>query len=152
MGLDDLPHQFAAFVNSARTIFDREIEKSKKVVAALSAEKASAQSALAELQAQRKSAEKQLNAVHADLARSSELAGVGHDMEKARTELEKVKAETAKADKTLEARLKQITEADARLVVLGNEAQRLVAIRVEGEAVMANLRMKLQQVQIGVQP
>jgi chromosome segregation ATPase len=148
MGIDELPHQFEAFLNRARAVFDGEVERVQKALAASNAEKASAQSALADLQSQCKSAQDQLELTTSELRRAAGLVGVGHDIEKARTELAGLKAETAKAAKALEARLKQCTEADARLVALGNEAQRMVAIRVEGESVMANLRAQLRSVQM----
>jgi chromosome segregation ATPase len=152
MTLDELPNQFDAFVERASAALSREITAAKNVVAAANAEKSAAQNALSNLQAQIKSAQDQLAAVTNDLQRLSDLVGVGHDIEKARKELARVKAENAKAAKVLGARAKQITEADAKLVTLGNEAQRQLAIRTEGEAVMANLRAQLQQVQVGQRP
>jgi len=47
---------------------------------------------------------------------------------------------------------KQRAEADTRLVALGLEANRMIAIRTEGEAVMAHLRAQLQQVSLGQRP
>ena len=61
-------------------------------------------------------------------------------------------AETAEAETALAALQKQRAEADVRLVALGLEANRMIAIRTEGEAVMAHLRAQLQQVSIGQRP
>jgi hypothetical protein len=47
-----------------------------------------------------------------------------------------LQAEMAEATKTLDALNKQPTEAEAKLVALGNEAQRQLGIRIEAEAVM----------------
>src|SRR5262249_42468740 len=97
-------------------------------------------------------AQGQLDLVRADLASASDLVGVSHDIAKARAELKQLKGETAKEAKALEALVKQRTEAETQLVALRNDAQRLIAIRSEGEAVMANLRRQLQSVQIGIRP
>ena len=152
MSLDGLPKQFEEFVERARVALSREITAAKNIVAAANAEKSSAQSTLSDLQAQCKSAQDQLAAVTKDLQRLSDLVGVGHNIAKARAELKRVEAENAKAAKALEARLKECTEADARLVALGLEAQRMIGIRTEGEAVMADIRAKLARVQIGARP
>jgi seryl-tRNA synthetase len=148
----DLPDQLEAVLERARTTFDREIDKSRKVVDNLNAEKAAAQTAIAELQAQRKSAQTQLDVALSNLHRGLNLATLDSETAKARKELERLKAETAQATKALEALAKQRTQAEVQLIDLGNEARRMVAIRVEGETVMADLRAKLAQVQIGVRP
>jgi hypothetical protein len=61
-----------------------------------------------------------------------------------------LQAETAEAEKALEARLKQCTEADSRLVALNLEANRMLGIRAE--AVYADIRAKVYSVQLGPQP
>jgi len=43
-------------------------------------------------------------------------------------------------------------DGERRLVALGNEAQRMIAIRTEGEAAMADIKARLAQVQLGQQP
>jgi chromosome segregation ATPase len=149
MSLDGLPQQFAEFVERASAALSREVTAAKNIAAAAKAETASAQAALSNLQAQTKSTQDQLAAVTNDLQRLSDLVGIGHNIVKARAELKRVEAESAKAAKTLEARLKQISEADSRLVGLNLEANRMIAIRTEGEAVMAKLRSQLAQVPLG---
>jgi chromosome segregation ATPase len=149
MSLDGLPQQFEAFVDRARAALGQEITAAKNIVAAAKAEKGSAQAALSDLQGQLKQAQSQLDAVMKDLHRGSTLAGINREITEARKTLEKLKGETAEAEKALEARLKQCTEADSRLVALNLEANRMIAIRVEGEAVMADIKSKLAQVQIG---
>ena len=62
-----------------------------------------------------------------------------------------LQGETAEAKKALAALQKQRAEADTKLVALNLEANRMIAIRTEGEAVMAKLRSQLAQVQIGRQ-
>jgi chromosome segregation ATPase len=144
----ELPGQLEAFLDRARAALDREIAAAKKAVAAVDTERRLVETALRELRDQHAQAEKQLTAVRADLQRASTRVGLDHEIAKARAELKRVKDESAKAASDLEARSKQIAEADARLVSLNNEAQRMVQIRVEGEAVMADLRAKVQSVQI----
>jgi chromosome segregation ATPase len=149
MTLDELPNRLGEFVELARAALSREITAAKNIATAAKAETATAQNALAELRDQHKQAQSQLDAVMKDLQRFSDLAAVGHDIDKARKELARLKAETAKTEKALEARLKQCTEADSRLVGLNLEANRMIAIRTEGEAVMADIKAKLNQVQLG---
>jgi chromosome segregation ATPase len=152
MSLDGLPQQFAEFVEHARARLHEEVTRTKKSLDVLNAERGQAQTALAELQEQRASAQKQLDAVMKDLQRLSELAGVGHNIVKARAELKRVETENAKAAKTLEACLKQISEADSRLVALGNEAQRQLGIRREAEAAYADIKARVYSVQLGQRP
>ena len=152
MTLDELPNQFDAFVERASAALSREITAAKNVVAAANAEKSAAQNALSNLQAQIKSAQDQLAAVTNDLQRLSGLVGVGHDIDKARTELKRIKSETEQATKALEALKKQRTEVESQVLALQNESRRLLSIRAESEAAMADIRMKLGAVQIGHRP
>jgi chromosome segregation ATPase len=152
MALDGLPEQFEEFVGRARSALDREIVAAKNVVAAANAEKSSAQSALANLQAQCKLVSDQLEVATRELQRVAVLAGVGHDLEKAHTELNRVKSETAEASKALERLAQERTAREAQLNALNGEVQRLVAIRTESEGVMAHIKMQLNSVQIGQRP
>jgi hypothetical protein len=86
-----------------------------------------------------------------DLDRGSILAGINREITTARKTLEKLKVETTEAETALAALNKQRAEADTRLVALNLEANRMIAIRTEGEAVMAGLRAQLAQVQLGQQ-
>jgi chromosome segregation ATPase len=148
MSLDGLPEQFEEFVERARAALGRDITVAKTAVAAANAEKAAAQTALRELQEQRESAKKQLDRVLADLNRGSSLVGLNHEIAGARKTLEALKVETAETTKALEVLNKQRMDGARQLVALNNEAQRMIAIRTEGEAVMADLRAKIQSVQI----
>jgi chromosome segregation ATPase len=152
MSLDGLSGQFEQFVERARVVLGREITAAKSAVAAANAEKTSAQNTLSDLQAQCKSTQGQLQLMTNDLQRLSDLVAVGHDIEKARTELKRVKSETEQATKALEKLLREKTERQAQLNTLAAEAQRIIAIRSEGEAFMADLRKRLGAVQIGNRP
>jgi chromosome segregation ATPase len=148
MRLDELADAHEDFLNRARGILSAEITAAKKAVAALNAEAQSAKATLADLQEQCASVKKQVAAVRADLHQRSTLAGIHADIEKGHKTLEALKVEMAEAAKALEALNKQRADGERQLVALGREAQRLIAIRVEGEAVMAALRAKIQSVQI----
>ena len=152
MSLDELPGQFEAFVERARTALDREIAAGKNLVAASNAEKTSAMNSLTALQAQVKAAEDQLTAMTEDLHRLSGLVGAHHEIAAAKKAVQKLTTEKAALETSIAALAKQRTEAEAKLVSLGNEAQRMINIRVEGETVMANLRAQLAQVQLGQRP
>jgi hypothetical protein len=104
------------------------------------------------LQAQIKQAKTQLDEIHNELGRASTLAGITREIAAAGKKLKALQPETAEAEKALEARLKQCTEADSRLVALGNEANRMLGIRAEAEAVYADIKAKVNSVQIGARP
>ena len=70
----------------------------------------------------------------------------------ANKKLKALQGETAETEKALAALNKQRAEADTRLVALNLEANRMIAIRTEGEVVMADLRARLQQVSLGQRP
>jgi predicted nucleic acid-binding Zn-ribbon protein len=152
MRLDEIPEAFESFVDRIRGILGREITAAKTVVAALNTEKSLAQAALAEIRGQHELAQKQLAAVLHDLHRGSSLVGLNHEIAEARKKLEALKVETGKASTALEKLAKEQTEREAKVKALDGEAQRLIAIRVEGEAAMAHIRAQLQQVQLGNRP
>jgi chromosome segregation ATPase len=152
MTLDGLPGQFEVFVERARAALEGEIAGAKNIAAAAIAEKNAAQTALSELRDQHKQTQSQLDAVNNELGKASTLAGLNREIAAARKALEKLKAETAEAETALAALNKQRAEADTRLTALGLEANRMIAIRTEGEAVMAHLRAQLAQVSLGQRP
>ena len=150
--LDELPEQCDAFVERVRAVFHQEIGKARATVKALNAEKAAAQTAIAELRDQHTQAQSQLDAVMKDLGRGTTRVGLDREIAAARKTLEALKAEIEEATTALEALKKQRADASAKLAALTLEANRMIAIRTEGEAVMAGLRAKLAQVQIGQRP
>jgi chromosome segregation ATPase len=152
VNIDQLPQQLEAFLENARAALDQQIGAAKHAVTALNAERTSTQNALADLQAQCKSAQAQLEFTTSEFHKIAAVVGVGHDLKKARAELERVRNETAEATKALEKLAKEIAARQAQIVALGNEVQRLVQVRTESEAVMANLRNQLRSVQIGQRP
>jgi len=149
MNTERLTQEFEGVLDRARAAIDQEITRARKVIAAADAEKTSAQSTLADLQTQLALTKDQLKLTRSELQHSNGLAGVGHDIEKARSELQRLKAETEEVAKALEKATKELTAREAQVVALGNEAQRMIAIRVEGEAAMAEMRSKLAQVTLG---
>jgi chromosome segregation ATPase len=149
MGLDGLSEQFVEFVGRARAVLSQEITAAKNIAGAAKAETATAQATLADLQNQHKQAKSQLDVVNNELQRRTTLAGINREITAARKQLEVLKVETAETEKALAALHKQRTEGEAKLVALNNEAQRMIGIRTEGEAVMAKLRSQVAQVQWG---
>jgi hypothetical protein len=79
------------------------------------------------------------------------VARLTREIAAARKTLKALQAETAEAETALAALNKQRAETDTRLVALNLEANRMIAIRTEGEVVMAKLRSQLDSVQIGRQ-
>jgi len=152
MSLDELPGQFEAFVERARAALSQEITTAKNIIAAANAEKSAAQNAVSNLEARCKSTQDQLDALNDELAQRTTLAGLNRGIAAASKKLKALQVETAEEEKAVAALNKQRTEAEAKLVTLNNEAQRMIGIRTEGEAVMAKLRAQLQQVQLGRQP
>ena len=152
MSIDELPVEFEAFVERARVALERETTTAKNIMAAANAEKSSVQNALSNLEARCKSTQDQLDALNDELAQRTTLAGLNRGIAAASKKLKALQVETAEEEKAVAALNKQRTEAEAKLVTLNNEAQRMIGIRTEGEAVMAKLRAQLQQVQLGRQP
>jgi chromosome segregation ATPase len=152
MSLAGLVEQFDELVGRARAALSQEITTAKNVVAAANAEKSAAQATFADLQNQHKQAKSQLDAVNNELGRALTLAGLNREIAAASKKLKALQVETAEVENALAALNKQRAEADSRLVALGLEANRMIAIRTEGEAVMSKLRSQLAQAQIGQRP
>jgi len=152
MSLAGLVEQFDELVGRARAALSQEITTAKNVVAAANAEKSAAQATFADLQNQHKQAKSQLDAVNNELGRALTLAGLNREIAAASKKLKALQVETAEVENALTALNKQRAEADSRLVALGLEANRMIAIRTEGEAVMSKLRSQLAQAQIGQRP
>jgi chromosome segregation ATPase len=152
MTLDTIPDQIKQLIEHARAALDQEITGARKIVAAAKAETAAAQTALSDLQSQTKSAQDQLAAVNDELARRVTLAGLNREIAAARKTLAAVQADTVQVTENLQALKEQRGDASAKLAALTVEANRMIAIRTEGEAVMAHLRAQLQQVSLGQRP
>jgi chromosome segregation ATPase len=138
--IDDLPDEFEAFLDRARTVFGREMEKARKSLAVLNAQAATAQTTLSDLQARRNSAQKQLDSLNAYLDRASTLAGLDQEIAGERKTLDALKAEIEKASAARATAEKQRTEAEAQLSALVTEARSYRAERADAEATMGNIR------------
>jgi chromosome segregation ATPase len=148
MRLAGLPAEFEAFVERARAALSREIEGAKALVTAAHAEKSAAQNALSTLQAQCKQAQEQLKLTTSEFDKVTASLGIGRDIVKLRAELKKVKVETERATAALEKVTKEQTAREARVRTLDAEAQRFLALRSESEAVMADIRSRINSVQL----
>src|SRR6516165_10015141 len=132
--LHGLPAEFEAFIERARVALSQEITAAKNIMAAANAEKSAAANAVATLEARCKSTQDQLDALNDELAQRTTLAGLNRGIAAASKKLKALQAETAEAETALAALNKQRAEADTKLVALGLEANRMIAIRTEGEA------------------
>src|SRR5262249_3689222 len=103
MTLDDIPGQLEQLAGRARAVLDLEIGQAKKIAAAASAEKNSAQTALSELQDQHKQVQSQLDAVNKELGQALTLAGLNREIAAAGKKLKALQAETAEAETALAA-------------------------------------------------
>jgi chromosome segregation ATPase len=115
MSIDGLPEQFEEFVERARAALGREITAAKTVVAAAMLKKVQCRTR----SRISKRNQDQLAAVTNDLHRAAGLVGVGHNIEQARAELQRVKRETEQASKALERLSKERTEREAQVNALG---------------------------------
>jgi chromosome segregation ATPase len=136
MTIDDLPDQLEAFLERARAVLNREIEKARKGVTALNGEKAKIKAELGQLGDQRKQAQTQLDAVLADLNRASGLVGLNHEIAEARKTLDALNAQKAEATKIIEGLAKERTQADHELTAMWSEIQ---ALRTERSATVAEI-------------
>jgi chromosome segregation ATPase len=152
MTLDGLPQQFAEFVERASAALSREVTAAKNIAAAAKDETATAQAALAGLETQCKSVQSQLDALNDELQRRTTLAGLNREIATARKALAMLQADTAEATKALDKLAKERTAREAQLVALGNEANRMLGIRAEAEAVYADIKARVYSVQLGQRP
>lgn len=82
----------------------------------------------------------QLAAVTDDLHRLSGLVGVGHDIAKAKAELEKQRGETERVSTALASLRRQQSEEAHKLQALQNETSRLTSLRREYETAIGHLK------------
>jgi hypothetical protein len=149
MTLDEISDQFSAVLARARTVLHQEVEKAQKTMAAANAEKTAAANALTELKEQHSRAQTELKSTLAHLDKASTRVGLDREIVAGRKVLDRLKTETAEAEAALAALHEQRKQAESKLVGLNNEAQRQLSIRLESEAVVANLRNRLQQTELG---
>jgi chromosome segregation ATPase len=152
MNIDAIPDRLKELIDHARAALDQQIAKARKAVDDLNLEKTAAANALTELQDQHKKAKADLESVLADLHRASSLGSIRAEIKKAQKALAALNIEKEKASTALAALAKERTGLEARVDTLNNEVRRLLAIRSESQATMADIKMKLQQVQIGHRP
>ena len=146
MNMDDLPEQLEELFDRARALLDHQINRSRATLEKVNAEKASAQNALADLQAQCKEAKADLDRSREYLHRASTLAQLDREIEKARTELERLNHETAKAAKALEAVTKKRAEVEAQTVALENSARQATAERCRAQEMLEQVKTKVRSI------
>jgi chromosome segregation ATPase len=136
MRLEDLSDELETFTDRARGVLQWEIERAKKAVAALNTEKAATEKSLAELKGEHEEVQTQLKAALSNLDRGTTLAKVDHEIGEARKTLEKLKADTTKAETALEATEKQCKAAELQLMAANDGMKH---IREERSAAVAEL-------------
>jgi chromosome segregation ATPase len=140
MRLDNISDAFADLVGRAETVITHEIERAKKAVAALNAERTAAQKELAELKDQHAAAKKQLGDVLANLERGQSLARLNFDIAEAKKTLAGLTSETEEASAELATLRTQCKAAESQLNAANDGMQHIRQERIEAEAYMANFR------------
>jgi predicted nucleic acid-binding Zn-ribbon protein len=118
MKIDDLPDQFEAWLDCARTAFNREVSAGQKALDALNAEKSSAQKAVAEVRTQLKQAQADLNATLGHQAKASELVALSSKAAALRQEVEKLTAEKSALEASVADLANQRAKAEAEVAGL----------------------------------
>ena len=146
MNLDEIPERLEELFDRSRAALDQQIAKARKVVDSLNVEKTAAAKALGELKDQITKARAELDAVRADLGRASTAVQLDREIKKSRSELERLKGETAEEEKTLAALTKKRTEAEARVIALENDARQATAERCRAQDMMEQVKAKLRSI------
>jgi chromosome segregation ATPase len=150
--LDELPSQLEVVLDHTRTVVGREIEKARKLVDALNAEKTVVTKAVADLKEQLAQVKKQLDAVHRDLHQRSTLAEIRADIEKARKTLEELQADIELATAAKAAADKERTDAERRLKAAMSGLQDIRAERADHEASIGQIRTLLKSFEVRKSP
>ena len=146
MDVDDIPGQLEELFDCSRAALDAQVTKARKAVDSLNAEKIAAAKALAELRDQCIKAKADLDCYGEYLHRASTLAGLSSEIQKSRSELEQLNAETAKETKALEALVKKRKEIEARVVTLEADARQATAERCRAQEIIEQCKKKLEAV------
>jgi chromosome segregation ATPase len=146
MRLDDLSDAFEAFADRARNVIGWEVDKAKKVVVALNAEKAAAQKTITELHDQYAAARKQLDDVLSNLDKGTTVATLARDITEGRKTLEKLKADTEKATAAFEAVEKQRKNAERELNTANSAMQGIRQERINATTDIEHIRKLLKSV------
>jgi chromosome segregation ATPase len=152
MNVEQLTGEFESTLERARDALTQEISTARATLQKLQRETADASKALGDIHNEHKQAKAELDATLKHLGRASSLVGLDHEIKEARKTLEGLKAEIAKAETAVAATMKQQAEAEAKRVEAWNGVRALREERSGHEARIADLRMKLAQVQLGNQP
>jgi chromosome segregation ATPase len=134
MRIDDLPTEFEAFLERARTIFGREIDKARKALAVLKADEATTQRALTTAQAQLNQARADLTATNADLGKASDLVSLRYETAELRREVEKLTAEKSALTAEVADLAKKKGALEAEVAGLADDARMYRAEKADTEA------------------
>jgi chromosome segregation ATPase len=139
---DDIPGQLQELFDRSRAALDQQITKARKLVDSLTAEKTSAAEELAKLKDEIVKAKATLEVILADQQRASKLVHLDREIKKARPELERLKAEITEQSNSLEALVKQRTEAEAHVATLQQDARLASAERARAQETLQEIRNK----------
>jgi chromosome segregation ATPase len=148
MRIDDIREQFENFTERAEAVLRFEVEKARKAVAALNADKDTASTELVALKDQLASEQKQLDAVLSNLHRASGLAGLDHDITEARKTLEALKADIAGAETARAKAVKECSEAERELSEARDEMARLAQQGSQATAELSRVRALFDSVDL----
>jgi chromosome segregation ATPase len=143
MNIGQLTDELEGVLSRVQAEVHREIAGARKAAEALRVERAALQTALVQLADQHKQAQANLALIMADVDRFSALVGVGHDITRAKADLEKLRGETERASAALAGLRKQQSEEEHKLHALGNETSRLAGLRSQHETVIGEVRTLL---------
>jgi chromosome segregation ATPase len=148
MRLDDLSDAFEAFTDRARNVLGSEIERTRKIVKALTAEKDTAEKALAELKDQTAATKKQLDDVVANLERGQTLAKLNSEIAEAKKILAGLTSETEEASAELATLRTQCKAAENQLNAANDGMHGIRQERIEATTAIEHIRSLLKGVEL----
>jgi chromosome segregation ATPase len=140
MRIDDLPTEFEAFLDRARTIVGREIDKARKALAVLKADEATTRTTLTTAQTQLKQAQADLNATLGHQAKASELVALSSKAAALRQDVEKLNAEKAALETSVADLATQRGKLETEVSGLSDDARMYRAERADAEGAIDRAR------------
>jgi chromosome segregation ATPase len=134
MTSSDLPDEFEAFLDRARTVFGREMEKARKSLAALKADEATTRTTLSTVQTQLKQAQADLKATLGHQGKASDLVSLRYETAALRQDVEKLTAEKAALETSVADLAKQRGKLQAEVAGLDDDARMYRAERADAYA------------------
>jgi predicted nucleic acid-binding Zn-ribbon protein len=143
MNVEQLTDELDSVLQRVQAEVHRDISGARKAAEEQRAEVLRAKAALAQIEDQHKHAQANLAMVMADVDRFSALAAVGHDIARAKADLQTLQGKNAALEISIAALAKQQSEEEHKLLALRNETSRLAGLRSEHEIAIGEVRKKL---------